>query len=65
MYREVRNQPERLQWNRMKRSSEQKQDNDARDDWEKREFRKTYEMGQDDEVSKTMTENYSCRREKF
>ena len=45
----------------MNRSSEQKEDNDDRDEWEKKELRKTYEMKQDDEVSKTMTENYTCR----
>ena len=45
----------------MNRSSEQKEDNDDRDEWEKKELRKTYEMKQDDEVSKTMTENYACR----
>ena len=60
-YRKVRNQQERLQWTRMKKSSEQKQDNDNGDDREKRELRKTYKMRQYDEVSKTMTENYSCR----
>ena len=60
-YRKVRNQQERLQWTRMKKSSEQKQDNDNGDDREKRELRKTYKMRQDDEISKTITENYVSR----